>query len=259
MRQHGFKEVFTSTRLGQLHHLELGEGNPLILLHSTGFSAWQWQDALPKLAQGRRVLAVDLLGHGDSDSYSGNRSIRQHAEVIVEWASVLGLRQPAVCGNSLGGVICLALASDFAEHIGMAILTETPVRDDERWSVQWASSERFFTMGAQPFDMMLARFANPTAQLHERWNTDRAKSGAHVMMDAIWAIRQFDAIAALDHLRAPAFAIMGGNGPLKDVWPRLIAKFGEENVIRLPGCAHFPMIDDPDAFAAAVHARLPGR
>lgn len=252
MAEEIIKEVVTPTGAGRIHHIESGSGRPLVLLHSTGFSSWQWRKVLPGLARSRRVLAVDLLGHGDSDSFSRHCSIIDHAKIVLEWMDAMGLGKPAICGNSIGGVICLALASDFSDRIGKVILVETPVREEAQWKAQWANSERYFSSGAHPYEIVQSRFAEPTPELHERWNIDRSKAGARVMVDGLWAIRQFDALGALAKLQIPSFAIFGEKGPVRDVWPRYIEKLGSSVVTILPGCGHFPMIDDPEAFATTV-------
>lgn len=252
MAEEIIKDVFTPTCAGRIHHIESGSGRPLVLLHSTGFSSWQWRKALPGLARSRRVLAVDLLGHGDSDSFFRHCSIIDHAKIVLEWMEAIGLGKPVICGNSIGGVICLALASEFAGRIGKAILVETPVRDEAQWKAQWANSERYFSSGAHPYEIVQSRFAEPTPELHERWNIDRNKAGARVMVDGLWAIRQFDAPGALVRLQTSAIAIFGEKGPVRDVWPLYIEKLGSSAVTVLPGCGHFPMIDDPMAFVSAV-------
>ncbi|MGA7992242.1 MAG: alpha/beta fold hydrolase, partial [Thermoanaerobaculia bacterium] len=45
---------------------------PLVLLHGIGADRGEWALSLPMLAQRRRVLAFDLLGHGRSDKPSGS-------------------------------------------------------------------------------------------------------------------------------------------------------------------------------------------
>jgi haloalkane dehalogenase len=46
---------------------EMGDGDPIVLLHGNPTSSFLWRDVMPALAPLGRVIAPDLIGHGDSD------------------------------------------------------------------------------------------------------------------------------------------------------------------------------------------------
>ena len=46
---------------------EMGVGDPIVLLHGNPTSSYLWRDVMPALAPLGRVIAPDLIGHGDSD------------------------------------------------------------------------------------------------------------------------------------------------------------------------------------------------
>ena len=46
---------------------EMGTGDPIVLLHCNPTSSYLWRDVMPALAPLGRVIAPDLIGHGDSD------------------------------------------------------------------------------------------------------------------------------------------------------------------------------------------------
>ena len=46
---------------------EMGTGDPIVLLHGNPTSSYLWRDVMPALAPLGRVIAPDLIGHGDSD------------------------------------------------------------------------------------------------------------------------------------------------------------------------------------------------
>jgi haloalkane dehalogenase len=46
---------------------EMGDGDPIVLLHGNPTSSYLWRDVMPGLAPLGRVIAPDLIGHGDSD------------------------------------------------------------------------------------------------------------------------------------------------------------------------------------------------
>jgi haloalkane dehalogenase len=58
---------FTTVRGHRLAHIEMGQGAPIVLLHGNPTSSFLWRDVMPPLAGLGRVIAPDLIGHGDSD------------------------------------------------------------------------------------------------------------------------------------------------------------------------------------------------
>ena len=51
----------------RLAYLDEGQGDPIVLLHGNPTSSYLWRNVIPELAPLGRVIAPDLIGHGDSD------------------------------------------------------------------------------------------------------------------------------------------------------------------------------------------------
>jgi haloalkane dehalogenase len=58
---------FTTVLGRRLAHVEIGQGGPIVLLHGNPTSSFLWRDVMPPLAGLGRVIAPDLIGHGDSE------------------------------------------------------------------------------------------------------------------------------------------------------------------------------------------------
>ena len=67
MTTHMPSKQFTSVLGHRLAHVEMGQGDPIVLLHGNPTSSYLWRDVMPPLAGIGRVIAPDLIGHGDSD------------------------------------------------------------------------------------------------------------------------------------------------------------------------------------------------
>ena len=67
MTTHLPPKQFTTIEGHRLAHVEMGQGNPIVLLHGNPTSSYLWRDVMPPLAGLGRVIAPDLIGHGDSD------------------------------------------------------------------------------------------------------------------------------------------------------------------------------------------------
>ena len=101
---------------------------PVVLIHGSGGAIDWWEDLIPLLAeQGRRVIAVDMLGYGGSEKPSGGYSIESQASLIAQVLSKLDVDSAAVVGHSLGGKVATALAEGSPDLVaGLAILDISP-------------------------------------------------------------------------------------------------------------------------------------
>ncbi|HYY73421.1 MAG TPA: alpha/beta fold hydrolase, partial [Solirubrobacterales bacterium] len=87
-----------------------GEGTPVVLVHGLAGQWQNWLENIPRIAQERRVIALDLPGHGCSAPLPAAPTLAPYADAV---AAVLeqGQAGPApLVGHSLGGVIALRAA-----------------------------------------------------------------------------------------------------------------------------------------------------
>ncbi len=246
------KQGFEYTRHGCIHYYEEGAGKPLILLHSNGASAHQYDDCMQLFAKNWRVIAWDMPGHGDSDPITKHYSIEAYADAVIALMDALKIDRAAVAGDSVGGSICIALSRDHAHRMDGVVISECPLRTTEDWLNTWGKIEATYSQPTQDMNELLPRFRKATHELLQRWNTDRNKAGAWAMVDVMRAMREFDTVGALNILKAPSAAILGAKGNSlnkKDLYGQCV---GANNVAVLADCGHFPMIDDPKLFSDEV-------
>src|SRR5579859_6728071 len=96
----------------KLHWVEYGRSGPLpaaVLLHGLIDSHHTWRQIAPELARDRRVLVLDLPGHGLSDRPDTRYELAWYSRLVASWMEALGLSQIDVVGHSLGGGIALML------------------------------------------------------------------------------------------------------------------------------------------------------
>jgi pimeloyl-ACP methyl ester carboxylesterase len=94
-----------------LHHLRMGNGEPLLLVHPLGGELVVWEPVLERLAAERDVIAVDLPGFGASPPLPGHSDPTPQAlaAALGSFLDSLGLGRVHVAGNSLGGWVALEL------------------------------------------------------------------------------------------------------------------------------------------------------
>jgi 3-oxoadipate enol-lactonase len=246
------EDRFAQTNQGRIHWLEAGSGDALILLHSNGCSAHEFQQVFEPLAKQFRVIAWDMPGHGDSDPITRHYRIADYADAVVGLMDALGIGQAWVAGASIGGLICVELGAVHPTRLKGVVIVEAMSKPEAEWKAQWPRIEATFGADVQSFDEVRPRFRDLTPQTHARWNIDRAKAGVWTMMDVMWAIREYDVTQRSRAIRSPSAVIWGEVGPVKDTIERWRAALPDSPCVMLPGCGHFPMIDDPEGFQQAL-------
>jgi len=101
---------------------------PVVLIHGSGGAIDWWDDLTPPLAeQGRRAIAIDMLGYGGSEKPSGGYSIESQASLIAQVLAKLDVDNAVVVGHSLGGKVATALAEGSPDLVnGLVILDMSP-------------------------------------------------------------------------------------------------------------------------------------
>jgi pimeloyl-ACP methyl ester carboxylesterase len=113
---------------GETQVLELGSGPPLLLIHGGLGDAFAWVPILPALARTRRVLAVDLPGHGLADpfDYSSVDLLDMARMFLRDCLDTLELGAVDIVGSSLGGLCSVAFASATPERVSRLVLIGMP-------------------------------------------------------------------------------------------------------------------------------------
>ena len=103
--------------------VERGTGPPLVLLHGLGGSIYDWRHLIRPLSESHRVIAIDLLGAGESDMPEGvDYSIAAQARRVKGLMDLLGAERASLVGNSYGGGIALRFAQDWPERVDRLVL-----------------------------------------------------------------------------------------------------------------------------------------
>lgn len=106
-----------------IHYYEAGQGEPLVLIHSAGQSLYTWNKIIPILSKHFRVIAVDLLGHGytDSSSYC-TYSIEEQATVLGLFLTKLGIKSSHIAAFSMGCGVACAYAANNQKRVSRMVL-----------------------------------------------------------------------------------------------------------------------------------------
>ena len=99
--------LFKNTKIS---YTDTGKGAVVVLLHGFLENKYMWKDVIPIISKNKRVLAIDLLGHGKSECIGYIHSIELMAEVVFAVLKSLRIRKITLIGHSMGGYVSLALS-----------------------------------------------------------------------------------------------------------------------------------------------------
>lgn len=102
-----------------------GAGETILLIHGMAGSSRTWREVMPPLAQHHRVLAPDLLGHGESEKPAGDYSLGGHASMLRDLLDRLDIDQATVVGQSLGGGVAMQFAYQFPDRCERLVLVSS--------------------------------------------------------------------------------------------------------------------------------------
>ncbi|MBL7478422.1 haloalkane dehalogenase [Legionella bononiensis] len=112
-----FQSRFITVKGSNLHYIEEGEGKPILFLHGMPSSSYMWRNIIPHLRGYGRCIALDLIGHGTSDSPDIEFRIKDHLAYLTEFIELLDLKDILIVGHSWGASLGIAYAREHEHNI----------------------------------------------------------------------------------------------------------------------------------------------
>ena len=242
-----------------LWHDEEGSGGPaLVFVHGFGCDHTNFEPQMRHFSPGRRVISVDLRGHGRSDAPEQDYTIDGFADDVAWVCQTLGLVRPIIAGHSMGGMVAATVAERHPDLPGgVAILDAAPVPRPELIPplVGWAESLRSPTTFRADLraasDGFFSPFDSPDVK---RRIQDGVYAPHHVMLSSAQAMTAFLQRALVVDVAAgwqmPVCAIAG---PLQmndmDRFAKLCPQLISAQVL---GAGHWYMLEVPDQLNAML-------
>lgn len=107
MRDWNLTKQFRSS-FGNVQYDVRGEGPPIVLVHGTPWSSYNWRELIPALSSWYTVYYYDLLGYGQSEKNpEGDVSLGIQNKVLAELLDYWELKAPIIIGHDFGGTTAL--------------------------------------------------------------------------------------------------------------------------------------------------------
>jgi 3-oxoadipate enol-lactonase len=237
---------------------------PLLLLHSLGTSLHVWDPQADALSRKFRVIRPDMRGHGLTGVTPGPYSLHGLAGDALNVLDSLGIFRVHLAGLSIGGAVAQALAARAPGRVRSLILCDTAMAfpPETLWR------ERAAVVRAQGMAAIVA-------PVLARWVTedfmhDPAAEGLRAMLrrtdpegyaGAAEALAVADLTAETSALRLPALVLVGEHDlATPPATARAIAAAIPGAALTvLPGAAHIPTMQTPEAVTEAMQSFLAGQ
>ncbi len=236
-------------------------GAPLVLIHALGTDLTIWDQVIPLLPKGLRILRYDQRGHGRSDvpaaPYAMGALIRD-AERLMDH---MGMKDAVVLGVSLGGLVAQGLATKRYDQVRAMVLSNTAAKigNPEMWLARIAEIRangiEGYVDGAME-RMFGRKFRDiPQMQIARRLLLQVNIEGWAGCAAAIAGTDFYTTTAALT---LPTLVIAGTNDGSTP--PDLVRETAElirgHRFALMRGTGHLPMLDKPAEFAGLVSGFL---
>jgi len=254
---------FTTSDGARVAYSDAGSGTPIVLLHGLlahkGFFKLQ-----APLADGHRLVAIDLRGHGASPAGDGPVSVERLAADVAELAASLELEGAIGVGWSLGATILWhVLAGPAAPRFAGAVVIDMTarVRNDAEWDLglspeacearSAAIRDDFESFALGAGQAIFAQPVDAARQALPEWASAEFARSDPGAVAAIWEslVRQ-DMRALLRGIRHPTLIVHGGQSSLygDDTADHLVAALPDARAVRFDRAGHAPHLEQPDLF-----------
>jgi pimeloyl-ACP methyl ester carboxylesterase len=228
----------------------------VVCVHGWGCSVYSYRDILPPLAaDGKRVIAIDLLGHGLSDKpeSTGYYTLDALVTMVGDICAQLSLPSATFVGHSMGSLIAARCAVQYPMAVRALILT-APVGFGMTFTMKAA------TVCTPRIVAPLLPYLSTRAVIHLclRMSYGQLRTLSARDIDEYWAPTQFPAFvrvlrillhtfdwcaapsSGLDRIAVPTTIVCGTHDPL--VPPETIraytALIAHARVVEVEGCGH---------------------
>ena len=267
-----------------LHHLAVhghdiafrleGQGQTVVFLHGIAGDSRTWVEVMRRLAPRYRLLAPDLLGHGDSAKPRGDYSLGAHACSVRDLLQMLGIERATLVGHSLGGGIALQLTYQFPDLCERMVLVSSGGLGRDVSPLLRALSlpgaeavlslafPGFLLRKGEAFREWLGTRGIRAPGLVEKWNAYASLADEGTRRAFLRELRAVvdhggQIVSARDRLylaRHPALIVWGGRDSMIPVAHAQAAHeaIANSRLEVFPDAEHFPHAEDPDRFATVL-------
>jgi pimeloyl-ACP methyl ester carboxylesterase len=254
-----------------------GADPPVLGLHCVWGSWRNWLPLLwsgPGSFPGRRIILLDLRGHGGSSKPAAGYSLVDYTADVLAFARQEGLERFILAGHSLGALVALLLADELSERIDALLLEDPPLPFpraaddlDDYWRMLGAMTRAYLALKRQPRQARIETLLTwePGLQREEAERfADTLAETADGVYEAVLTGASRGTIVPPDGLRlnVPALVFQAGDPSSRALRVRGVAQLKttlpRAEIVAIPRTGHDVLRDAPEAYRALVARHLGG-
>jgi len=107
-----------------MHYAEMGQGDPIILLHGLWGGRNEWRHTIEPLSQNYRVIALDLIGFHGSDKPEATYHNALLAQFLAGFIEAMGFDNAILMGHAMGGNTATYTAVHYPHLVERLVLVD---------------------------------------------------------------------------------------------------------------------------------------
>ena len=235
---------------------------PLVFVHGWGGSRGLFADPMAEFAGERRMLAIDMPGHGESEDVDGSHSMDLYADVIAAAMDEAGIERAVLIGHSNGASAIRQFARRYGERVAALVVVDGAMTNQIPPETLAAVLQRLES--DEYMDLVQAVVGGATQRMRDAEDAQAVRDAAfftpqEVLSRSMRAMGD-PSIWEADAVEPPLLLILAA----QPAWDE--AYFAEVNAIApraethvWEGASHYLFMDDPERFARVVRAFLGDR
>jgi pimeloyl-ACP methyl ester carboxylesterase len=253
---------------------DIGQGEPVILLHGIPTWSFLYNDVIPLLAPANRVIAPDFLGHGYSDKRDFfDRSLLAQTGMILRLMDHLELDRAHFIGHDTGGGVSLIMAIHHPDRVARLVLTNVvaydswPIDDmialgNPNWRSKAPKEVADFLASGLPDGLFNRDRLTPAfeAGIVAPYSDEEGKISIIRNASALNTNHTTMLVEKHGEIRAPTLCLWGVNDPWQTIGDgeRLAREIPGARLVRVENASHWIPHDTPEIFAKEVRNFLAG-
>jgi 2-succinyl-6-hydroxy-2,4-cyclohexadiene-1-carboxylate synthase len=257
---------------GIQYHVEVaGAGEPLVLLHGFSGSGANWAEPVAHFARKFRVVTIDLIGHGQTESPDNPKryAIEQAAADLIAILDALDMPRVNLLGYSMGGRLALYAALAYPMRFGRLVLEnaspglKTAAEREARIASDEALARRIEGQGIPAFAdywTNLPLFATQSDEVHARLHEQRLANHAVGLAGSLRGMgtgAQPSLWGRLGELKLPTLLLCGAlDGKFREINEEMHTLISPSKLVVIEGAGHTTHVEQSERFRGEVERFL---
>lgn len=230
---------------------------PIVFIHGFPFDSWMWHKQVEQLQKNYYCITYDVRGLGDSYVGDGQYTMEAYVADLFSIIEALELKEPVLCGLSMGGYIALR-AVELKQKLFRGLIlcdTKSEADDDAGKLNRSVKINQINTEGLEKFidEFMPVAFADETPKEQKKLfieTSDRAKNNNPIGVKGalIALLSRTDTTPSLSKITIPTLVISGSFDKITPpvIMRKMADQIKDSEFAIAPRAGHMSPLENPD-------------